>query len=63
MKIGILFIRCTFFSHVDGNMTTDCSNAEDMAKFVDNYPEYKKMHGNLSKHVTMVTELSRIVDE
>lgn len=36
---------------------------EDMAKFVDNYPEYKKMHGNVSKHVTMVTELSRIVDE
>jgi vacuolar protein sorting-associated protein 45 len=34
-----------------------------MAKFVDNYPEYKKMHGNVSKHVTMVTEMSRIVDE
>ena len=36
---------------------------QDMAKLVDNYPEYKKMHGNVSKHVTMVTELSRIVDE
>lgn len=36
---------------------------EDMAKFVDNYPEYKKMHGNVSKHVTMVTEMSRIVEE
>ncbi|XP_077250277.1 vacuolar protein sorting-associated protein 45 homolog isoform X2 [Tasmannia lanceolata] len=36
---------------------------EDMAKFVDNYPEYRKMHGNVSKHVTMVTEMSRIVDE
>nr|POE80306.1 vacuolar protein sorting-associated protein 45 like [Quercus suber] len=23
---------------------------EDMAKFVDNYPEYRKMHGNVSKH-------------
>lgn len=34
-----------------------------MAKFVDNYPEYRKMHGNVSKHVTMVTDMSRIVEE
>lgn len=34
-----------------------------MAKFVDNYPEYRKKHGNVSKHVTMVTELSKIVEE
>lgn len=34
-----------------------------MAKFVDNYPEYRKMHGNVSKHVTLVTEMSRIVEE
>ncbi|XP_039124594.1 vacuolar protein sorting-associated protein 45 homolog isoform X2 [Dioscorea cayenensis subsp. rotundata] len=36
---------------------------EDMAKFVDNYPEYRKMQGNVSKHVAMVTEMSRIVEE
>ncbi|CAH9051252.1 unnamed protein product [Cuscuta europaea] len=36
---------------------------EDMVKFVDNYPEYKKMHGNVSKHVTLVTEMSKIVEE
>lgn len=36
---------------------------EDMAKFVDNYPEYRKMHGNVSKHVMMVTEMSKIVEE
>ncbi|CAM8979104.1 unnamed protein product [Rhodiola kirilowii] len=36
---------------------------EDMAKFVDNYPEYRKMHGNVSKHVTMVTEMSKIVEK
>lgn len=34
-----------------------------MAKFVNNYPDYRKMHGNVSKHVTMVTEMSRIVEE
>ncbi|KAG6786064.1 hypothetical protein POTOM_007657 [Populus tomentosa] len=36
---------------------------EDMAKFVDNYPEYRKMHGNVSKHVKLVTEMSKIVEE
>ncbi|XP_019176232.1 PREDICTED: vacuolar protein sorting-associated protein 45 homolog [Ipomoea nil] len=36
---------------------------EDMVKFVDNYPEYKKMHGNVSKHVTLVTEMSKLVEE
>lgn len=39
------------------------NSAEDMAKFVDNYPEYRKMHGNVSKHVTLVTEMSKIVEE
>lgn len=38
-------------------------SAEDMAKFVDNYPEYRKMHGNVSKHVTLVTEMSKLVEE
>lgn len=37
--------------------------SEDMAKFVDNYPQYRKMHGNVSKHVTLVTEMSKIVEE
>ncbi|KAK4340913.1 hypothetical protein RND71_039414 [Anisodus tanguticus] len=36
---------------------------EDMAKFVDNYPEYRKMQGNVSMHVTLVTEMSKIVEE
>ncbi|XP_042451732.1 vacuolar protein sorting-associated protein 45 homolog isoform X2 [Zingiber officinale] len=36
---------------------------EDMSKFVNNYPEYRKMQGNVSKHVTLVTEMSRIVQE
>ncbi|KAJ4831823.1 vacuolar protein sorting-associated protein 45 [Turnera subulata] len=36
---------------------------EDMAKFVDNYPEYRQKHGNVSKHVTLVTEMSKIVEE
>ena len=34
-----------------------------MAKFFDNYPEYRKKHGNVSKHVTLVTNIGRIVEE
>ncbi|WJZ83241.1 hypothetical protein VitviT2T_002940 [Vitis vinifera] len=32
---------------------------EDIPKFVDNYPQYRNMHGNVSKHVTMVLETSK----
>ena len=34
-----------------------------MAKFVDKFCEYRKMHGNVSKQVTLVTEMSKIVEE
>lgn len=51
IKEWCLTVKCIKFS------------AEDMAKFVDNYPEYRKMHGNVSKHVTLVTEMSKIVEK
>ncbi|XP_077403878.1 vacuolar protein sorting-associated protein 45 [Vanacampus margaritifer] len=35
----------------------------DMKAFVDNYPQFKKMSGAVSKHVTVVGELSRLVAE
>lgn len=34
----------------------------DMQAFVENYPEFRKMSGNVSKHVALMSELSRIVD-
>lgn len=33
----------------------------DMKAFVETYPAFKKMSGNVSKHVTVVSELSRLV--
>ncbi|OMJ25127.1 Vacuolar protein sorting-associated protein 45 [Smittium culicis] len=36
---------------------------DDMKKFVENYPEFRKLSGNVSKHVTLVSELSRVVNE
>lgn len=34
----------------------------DMQRFVENYPEFKQMSGNVSKHVAIMTELSHQVD-
>ncbi|MCJ1485310.1 vacuolar protein sorting-associated protein 45 [Schaereria dolodes] len=34
---------------------------EDMKRFVEDYPEFRKLSGNVSKHVTLVGELSRRV--
>uniref|UniRef100_T1IJX7 Vacuolar protein sorting-associated protein 45 n=1 Tax=Strigamia maritima TaxID=126957 RepID=T1IJX7_STRMM len=35
----------------------------DMKVFVENYPQFKKMSGTVSKHVTVIGELSRLVRE
>ncbi|KAI5296350.1 vacuolar protein sorting-associated protein 45 [Ascosphaera acerosa] len=35
----------------------------DMKKFVEEYPEFRKLSGNVSKHVALVSELSRQVGD
>jgi len=35
---------------------------DDIKRFVENYPEFRKLSGNVTKHVTLMGELSRIVD-
>lgn len=37
------------------------NSISDMKRFVEEYPEFKKLGGNVSKHVALVGELSRIV--
>ncbi|KAI5453637.1 vacuolar protein sorting-associated protein 45 [Naganishia albida] len=34
----------------------------DMKRFVEAYPEFKKLGGNVAKHVSLVGELSRVVE-
>lgn len=34
----------------------------DMKRFVEEYPEFRRLGGNVSKHVTLVGELSRVVE-
>ena len=44
--------------------TKSSSNIEsiaDMKRFIEEYPEFRKLSGNVSKHVTLVGELSRKV--
>ncbi|KAK8205298.1 vacuolar protein sorting-associated protein 45 [Zalaria obscura] len=36
---------------------------EDMKRFVEDYPEFRRLSGNVTKHVTLVTELSRRVGD
>ncbi|KAJ2474583.1 vacuolar protein sorting-associated protein 45 [Coemansia sp. RSA 2131] len=35
----------------------------DMKRFVEAYPEFRKLSGNVSKHVTLIGELSRLVSQ
>ena len=42
---------------------TNIQSIEDMQKFLDNYPEFRQKSVTVSKHLTLLTELSRAVDE
>lgn len=35
----------------------------DMKAFIENYPQFRKMSGTVTKHVTVISELSRLVNE
>mmetsp|Transcript_22241 Transcript_22241/g.37173 ORF Transcript_22241/g.37173 Transcript_22241/m.37173 type:complete len:579 (-) Transcript_22241:477-2213(-) len=41
---------------------TSIGSIEDMQKFVENYPEFRSKSGHVSKHVTVLSELNRIID-
>ena len=41
--------------------SANIESIEDMKRFVEDYPEFRKLSGNVSKHVALVGELSRRV--
>merc|ERR1719482_1015169 len=41
----------------------DISSIADMQKFVDAYPEFRKLSGDVTKHVTLLGEINRLVDK
>merc|ERR1719261_803372 len=42
--------------------TAKIESIEEMQRFVDEYPEFRRMSGNVSKHVAVVHELSRLIE-
>ena len=45
------------------NSQQSLESVADMKRFVEEYPEFRKLSGNVSKHVTLVGELSRRVEQ
>ncbi|KAF2736932.1 vacuolar protein sorting-associated protein 45, partial [Polyplosphaeria fusca] len=43
--------------------TQKLDSIADMKRFIEDYPEFRKLSGNVTKHVTLVGELSRRVGE
>ncbi|KAG8810103.1 vacuolar protein sorting-associated protein 45, partial [Serendipita sp. 399] len=41
--------------------TSSINSIADMKRFIEEYPEFQKLGGNVSKHVALVGELSRLV--
>ena len=50
-----------FQEQTKSNSTAKLESIQAMQQFIDAFPEFKKLSGNVSKHVTVVHELSRIV--
>jgi len=42
--------------------TARIESIEEMQKFVDEYPEFRRMSGNVSKHVAVVHEIHRLIE-
>ena len=52
----------SYQSHSLANNPAQIQSISDMKRFVEEYPEFRKLGGNVSKHVAIVGELSRLVE-
>jgi hypothetical protein len=41
--------------------TSKIESIDDMKKFIEGYPEFSQMAGNVSKHVTLTSELDATI--
>ena len=41
----------------------DISSIADMQSFVESYPEFRKLSGDVTKHVTLLGEINRLIDQ
>ena len=51
----------TYQEKTKSNMNIE--SITDMKRFVEEYPEFRRLSGNVSKHVTLVGELSKRVQQ
>lgn len=49
-------------SNIGSSSSSRIETVADMKRFVDEYPEFRRLGGNVTKHVTLVGELSRLVE-
>ncbi|KAI9059274.1 Sec1-like protein [Trametes sanguinea] len=52
----------SYQSHSLAHNPSSINSITDMKRFVEEYPEFRKLGGNVSKHVALVGELSRLVE-
>jgi len=45
------------------NSNHNISSIEDMKRFVENFPEFRKMSGTVSKHVNLLSEMSKLITQ
>jgi vacuolar protein sorting-associated protein 45 len=68
MHVNLGDLGATIKTYVDEyqlkhKSSMNIESISDMKKFVEDYPEFRKLSGNVTKHVTLVGELSRIIDK
>lgn len=68
MYLNLGDLGATIKQYVDEYQAKTKSNMNiesiaDMKRFVEEYPEFRKLSGNVSKHVALVSELSRRVSK
>ena len=51
----------TYQSRSLAQSPSSINSISDMKRFVEEFPEFRKLGGNVSKHVALVGELSRLV--
>ena len=50
-------------SQAVSKMNKQIDSIEDMQRFVESFPEFRQQSGNVSKHVSLMSELSRLIGE
>lgn len=61
-ELGVNLKKMVDDFHKQSNTSTTSASIEDMMRFVGNYPAFRKTMNNVSKHVAVSSELSRLVE-